>query len=83
MLLNMTREEKAFITASIQIKADAENKHYIAVKASVDTASTTLYSDMLTVRAGGIELVPIDLSNVPDSFVSLLPDSPYFVEMNK
>ena len=33
MLLSMTREEKAFIMASIQIKADAEKKQEQKMKA--------------------------------------------------
>ena len=46
------------------LKADANNKYYIAVRAYAKNESTTIYSEMNTIRAGGIEIIPIDATRM-------------------
>lgn len=60
----ITSDKETHVAVINNLKADADNKHYIAVQASVSSASTTLYSEMLTIRAGGIEVIKIDTSRV-------------------
>ena len=56
----ITNDKETHIAVINNLKADANNKHYIAVRASVETGGTTLYSEMNTIRAGGIEIIPLD-----------------------
>ena len=46
------------------LKADANNKHYIGVRASATNGEDVIYSQMLTIRAGGIEIIDIDTSRI-------------------
>lgn len=58
----ITNDKETHVAVINNLKADADNKHFIAVKAYVESGSTTLYSEMNTIRAGGIEIIPIDLT---------------------
>lgn len=49
------------------ISADANNKYYIGVKASKGSGDSTLYSELLTIRAGGIEVIKIDTTTRIDA----------------
>ena len=56
----ITNDKETHVAVINNLKADADNKHFIAVKAYVEYGSATLYSEMNTIRAGGIEIIPLD-----------------------
>ena len=56
----ITNDKETYVATINNLKADADNKHYIAVKAYADYGSVTLYSELNTIRAGGIEIIPLD-----------------------
>ncbi len=47
-----------------EISAGSDEKWYVAVRASNTNGVETEYSDVLTVRAGGIELIPLDKDKI-------------------
>ena len=50
-----------------EISADANNQYYVAVRASNTNGIETEYSDVLCVRAGGIQLIKLDPNKI-DAF---------------
>ncbi len=60
----VTNDNETHVAVINNLKADADNKHFIAVKASAGSGDATIYSEMLTIRAGGIEVIKIDTSRV-------------------
>ena len=58
----ITNDKETHVAVINNLKADADNKHFIAVKAYIESGSTILYSEMNTIRAGGIEIIPLDTS---------------------
>ena len=56
----ITADKETRVAVLDGIKADANNKHFIGVKASATGANGTVYSELQTIRAGGIEVIKID-----------------------
>ncbi len=56
----ITSDKEARIAVIEGLKADADNKYFIGVKASATGANGTVYSELQTIRAGGIEIIQLD-----------------------
>ena len=60
----ITQDKEIRVAVLDGIKADATNKHFIGVQAYAENSDGRIYSELLTIRAGGIEVIKIDTSRI-------------------